>query len=153
MNFTPKTEKELSEENLFPAGVYPFEVLEAKDTTSKKGNEMIELKLRVFHGERHQFVNDYLLESIGYKLRHSAVTLGLGDAYESGSLSGHDYKGKSGFVKLKITKDKTGTYPDKNEVADYVEEPKAGGGPLAPKAGTGGNDPADDDIPFAANVL
>ena len=75
MNFTPKSEKELSEENLFPAGIYPFEILEATDKTSKKGNDMIELKLRVFHGERHQIVNDYLLESIGYKLRHAAVTL------------------------------------------------------------------------------
>ncbi len=35
MQFTPKTEKQLAEESLLPAGVYDFEVLKAEDAVSK----------------------------------------------------------------------------------------------------------------------
>lgn len=152
MKFTPKSEKEIQDENLFPAGVYPFEVVKAEDETSKSGNEMIHLKLRVFSGARTQFVDDYLLESMAYKLRHAAVTLGLESEYESGRIAASDFEGKEGYLKLIIKKDKKGEYPDKNAVGDYVEEPKSSG-PATPKAGTGGEDDASDDIPFAANVL
>ena len=149
MQFTPRSEKELSEENLFPAGTYPFEIVAAEDKVSKKGNEMIELKLRVFHGERTQFVNDYLLESIGYKLRHAAVTLGLEAKYDSGQIAARDFAGKEGWAKIKITSDKTGTYPDKNEVGDYVTEPKSVATSSVPtKSKPDTEEEAADDIPF-----
>lgn len=157
MQFTPKTEQELIEENLFPAGVYPFEVVKAEDKQSKSGNDMIVLNLRVFYGERTSFINDYLLEAFGFKLRHAAVQMGLEDQYETGAINAEDFLGKTGYAKVGIRKDKLKKgepdrelYPDQNTILDYVEAPKAGG-PSVPKGG----DPADgdDDIPFAANVL
>lgn len=121
MKFQPKTEKEIAEANLWPEGEYGFEVTEANDTASKKGNDMIKLKLRVYNAEgAFKFIDDYLLESMAFKLRHCASTCGLLDVYEGGSLLASDFVGKNGFVKLKITKDETGKYADKNDVKDYV---------------------------------
>lgn len=46
-----------------PSGEYRFRVIEAKDDTSKAGNEMIKLKLRVLHksGEEGPALFDYLV--------------------------------------------------------------------------------------------
>ena len=41
MRFTPKTEEQIHEENLFPEGEYDFQCIEANDAVSKSGNEMI----------------------------------------------------------------------------------------------------------------
>ena len=120
MKFTPKTEKEILEDNLWPVGIYNFEVLSAEDKTSKSGNEMIELSLLLFWDERTRLVTDYLLESIAYKLRHAAVACGLESEYENGNLSAIDFVGRTGNLKLRVEKDKNGLYADKNAVQDYI---------------------------------
>lgn len=121
MRFAPKTEKEIAEANLWQPGNYSFEIVEATDKVSKSGNDMIELKVKVFNDEgKYILVNDYLLESIAYKLKHAADACGLSDSYNSGSLSGMEFVGKCGTLKLKIQKDKDGQYADKNVIGDYV---------------------------------
>lgn len=131
MQFVPKTDKELSEMNLWPAGEYGFEILEyanfgqnsyvTKDTKSSAGNEMILLVVKVVNNEGNSIIIiDYLLEKMAFKLKHAAYSCGLGDKYESGKLFATDFIGKSGNLKLKIDKDKDRKYPDKNGVADYV---------------------------------
>lgn len=130
MQFTPKTEKEIAEENLWPVGEYGFEITEAYDKVSNSGNEMIELKLKVFNAEGgFKFIRDYLLESLSYKLRHAATACGAIGKYESGQLVAGDFVGATGFVKLGIDKDKTGKYPDKNAVKDYVTQEDASQAP------------------------
>lgn len=121
MNFTPKTEKEIAEMNLIPAGEYDFEIIEANDKVSKSGNDMIELKLKVFdHNGAERVMFDYLLEQLAFKLRHAAEACNLVDRYNMGTLVANDFVNKSGRLKLGIQKDKTGAYPDKNTVADYI---------------------------------
>lgn len=123
MKFTPKTEKQIQEENLRPAGTYSFEIVKAEDKISSKQNEMIELTLKVFDNDGNSFlVNDYLLESMAFKLRHAADACGLIDRYEMGTLQAIDFDGKTGQVKIKISKDKNGVYADKNTVGDYITE-------------------------------
>ncbi len=146
MRFTPKTEKEISESNMLPEGEYTFEVSSGADKISKSGNEMIELWVRVYKpdGTFNQ-VADYLLESIAYKLRHAAEACGLLDKYEAGTILGTDFIGKTGTLKLGIQKDKTGAYPDKNTIKDYIL-PKEGESRVAlPKDK---NDGLEDAIPF-----
>ena len=121
MQFTPKTEKQIAEEGLYPEGQYNFEISSAENKVSKIGNDMIELKLRVFDDTgNYRIVNDYLLESMAHKLRHAAYVCGLGDKYDLGALDAFDFVGRTGTLSLKIQKDKTGNYPDKNVVKDYV---------------------------------
>jgi hypothetical protein len=151
MRFTPKSEKEIAEANLLSEGEYPFEVSTGADKISKSGNEMIELWVRVYKpdGSFNQVV-DYLLESMAYKLRHAAEACGLLDKYEAGTILGTDFVGKTGMLKLGITKDKNGQYPDKNGIKGYIV-PKEGDAKVTPPkdalAKTLSDDLADD-IPF-----
>lgn len=121
MRFTAKSEKEVQEEGLLPKGNYSFEISDAKDEVSKSGNEMIKLILNVYdENGNSRLIFDYLLESIAYKLRHAAEACGLLEKYESELLIAEDFKGKTGIVSVGIQKDKTGNYPDKNTIKDYV---------------------------------
>lgn len=152
MKFQPKTKKEIEEMNLLPEGEYPFEISQGLDKTSKikpdgsGGNEMIELLVRVYR-ENGTFllVNDYLLESMAYKLRHAAEACELLTNYETGVLTASDFVGKTGRLKLRIQKDKAGQFPDKNVISDYIV-PKDGDvqAPL-PKVL---EKPFEDEIPF-----
>jgi hypothetical protein len=150
MKFQPKTEKEIAEENLLPKGEYNYEVIAAEEKKSKSGNDMIAVKLRIFVGEDHGVtLTDYLMEAMARKLRNFCAQNGLLPQYESGTLRASDCEGKSGIAYVKIEKDKTGAYPDKNAIADYpvkrAASADAGGG--APPTFDSG--PVDDgDVPF-----
>ena len=128
MKFTPKNEEELAMDGLLPEGVYDFEVLEAQNKISKKGNEMIELKLKVYdENGGFRFITDYLLESFLPKLLSFAKATGTRAAYDSGEYTSYNCLNTAGKVQLKIVP--TGEYPAKNEVKMYGE----------PKAKTGGD--------------
>jgi len=118
MRFTPKTQEEIDFENLLPKGEYDFEVVKAEDAVSKKGNEMIKVNLKVFHGEGFQFVTDYLMEAMAYKLRHFFETVGMIDAYNAGSVQSADLVGACGKVRIDI-EPASGEYAAKNTVKDY----------------------------------
>ena len=121
MRFTPKTENEVAASGLLEKGIYDFQIVSAEDKESKSGNEMIVLKVNVFDDEgRSTLIFDYLLETVAYKIRHAAYACGLGDKYEGGQLLAEDFIDKTGKVKVGISKDKTGQYPDKNSISDYV---------------------------------
>lgn len=126
MRLTPKTEREILEENLWPAGVYGFEVAFAEEKVSQSGNDMIRLTLNVFNQNGNsRTVYDYLVENTPAKLRHAAVVCGLLGKYNSGHLDARDFEGKTGQLKLYIKKDKSGQYADQNAVADYLTTEEA----------------------------
>jgi hypothetical protein len=119
MQFQPKTEKEIAESRLLPRGEYDFEIIDAKETTSAAGNDMIELKLRVSHGDGSpRTLTDYLLARRAGKLRNCCSACGVLDKYESGVVSDDDFPGKRGRLKLAVEKKKG--WPDRNVIADYV---------------------------------
>ena len=140
MKFQPKTEDDLKREALLGTGVYDFEVIDAKDAVSKKGNDMIALKLRVFSNDQgERVVRDWLMPSMGFKLRHFAETTGLIGAYDAGTLSAADCQGRSGRVALVIKEDDQ--YGPQNAVKDYekgkavaeARETPADGAPKPPR--------------------
>ena len=129
MKFTPKTEEQLQNERfrLLDKGEYGFEIVGSVDEVSKKGNEMIKLTVKLYEGaEAVGQVFDYLLESIGYKLRHAACACGLDAQYNSGNLQAQDFDGRTGRCVVGVQKDKTGQYADRNVVEDYIPRKAAG---------------------------
>ena len=153
MRTTAKTEKEIAEENLWKPGVCDFEVLEAEDTISKaSGAEMIKLKVKIFNEDgESQILFDYLLDSMAAKLRHAAAAFGLLGRYEAGGFEAFECVGKTGRCKVSVQKDKTGQFPDKNGIADYIL-PEKQERPAAPRR-MAARTPApagdiDDEIPF-----
>lgn len=157
MKFQPKTDKEIAEMGLWPVGNYSFEITEGVDKISQKGNEMIEMKVKVFNDDGgYIFVKDFLMENIAYKLKHASDACGLSENYTSGILSGMDFVGKCGTLKLKIQKgkpkneenpDPNDCYPDKNVVGDYVVK-KDGDEEVSHAAVSNGVALKDDSIPF-----
>lgn len=146
LHFTPKTEKEIVEANLWPAGTYDFEIMASEPFTSSKGNAMIKLTVRLYHDDgRQKLITDYISSLMDYKLYHAAKSFEIMDKYEAGEISADDCLGKIGKCKVKVDKDKTWRYPDKNAIADYISS----GTELEknPRA-TKGSDILDDDIPF-----
>lgn len=160
MRFTPKTDEEIAAENLWQPGEYGFEVVDrvafgtkeytTLDTQAKSGADMIRLVVKVYNNEGgFQHLVDYLLESMPGKLRHACEAVGLLSKYETGMLTASDFIGKQGFLKIKIEKDKTGQYADKNAVADYIPLVDAvARATNTPPPGHPVNDPYDSTIPF-----
>jgi hypothetical protein len=149
MRLNPKSEQEIAEEGLLPPGVYDAEFGAAEEAVSAKGNDMIKARLKVYHGESFRWVTDYLMEAMARKLRNAAAATGLLADYEAGKLSADDLVGKPVQVKIGIEKDKNGTYPDKNNILDYVRGDGAAAAPAKARSSGGGSVALDDDIPFA----
>jgi hypothetical protein len=162
MQFKAKTEEELKAELVMPEGEYDFEVIEAADTVSKKGNDMITVKLKVFAPDGgFRLVTDYLMEKMAFKLRHFCETTGMIDRYDAGDLMARHCEGRTGRVLIQVEpeqrgKDRDGndkTFPPKNSVGDYAK-PAAGSGEASGKyrkanvAGVAASDMAEDEVPF-----
>ena len=147
MRVNPKTEQEIASAGLLPAGDYGFEVTSAEDKVSKAGNEMVELKVKLFGPDGDTTVFDYLIdgERSAFKVRHFAEATGMLGQYERGDMPAHLMVGKTGRCKVSITKDKSGQYPDKNGIADYI---KAANAPAPSRRPVAPPQDLDDDIPF-----
>lgn len=122
MRFEPKTAQEIDESGLLDPGLYDFEVMEAEEKTSSKGNDMVALAIRVEDNDGRGFkILDWLVATEGgaYKVRHFAESVGLLKEYEKGDMPAGLMIGKTGRCKLGI-KPAEGQYRAKNTVADYV---------------------------------
>ena len=135
MNFKPKSKEELETMNLLKPGIYQFTVANAKDRTSKNGNDMIELNLEVYDKEGNtRTMFDYLLEAMPQKLYAFCVSTGMENRYHEGSLTSSDCIGKMAYIEVSIQKGKEnpqgGSYPDKNDVKKYMTKPVNGSAPI-----------------------
>lgn len=124
MQYTPRQDREIRDAMCLKPGIYDFEVAEATEKVSKKGNDMIELKLRVFGPDGStRFVTDWLVpggDMGDLKLNRFAHTTGLQDAYFAGELNGFNCTGATGKVRTTIQADET--FGDQVRVKDYVVE-------------------------------
>lgn len=154
MKITPKSEAQIIEESLVPVGLYDFEVVEAADTTSSNGNEMIVLIHHIYSeaGKKYS-IKDYLLESFAFKLRHACDACGILNIYESGNLIADDFLGKTGKLEIKHGPDSRDKAVTQASVKDYVKRSSALYGGAAPVGYVKPQaakeiDPFDDEIPF-----
>lgn len=125
MKFKPKSEQEIKDAQnqfLWPVGEYAFEILESEEKTDKNDNPMFALKVKLFKDDgKSQNVFEYVSPVwMEHKLRHLAECTGLLAEYEQGELEAYELVGKTGMCKVNVSKDKTGQYPDKNGISDYI---------------------------------
>lgn len=132
---------------LLEPGNYRFVVVGASMEVSKKNNPMIKLTLDV--GGKKIF--DYLMDNgpMRFKIKHALNSLGLGNLYNSGSWDTDMLFNRAGVAKIGVKKgearqDGMGTYPDKNNVIDYLVLTSANDAAPPPM----GESQGDDDIPF-----
>lgn len=135
-----------------PAGIYPFEVLEATEKTAKTGNAMIGLKLRIFGEEQYTvFDNLVFTQSAAWKITEFMRAVG----YEvptgtDAALEAYQCLGKTGEAQIGV---RSYEGRDQNTVASYLASGVAN--PLPTKepapAKAKALEPAeiaDDDLPF-----
>jgi VCBS repeat-containing protein len=157
MKFSPKTEDELRSMMIVHGGTYDFEVADAENAVSKKGNDMIALKLTVFTSDgTEQQVRDWLVGSDHplqlAKLQAFCKATGLLEHYFSGTLDADLCKGLGGKLKIAITD--SPQYGQQRSVADYLGECPASlatpiaAGPTASQTARANNAIPDDEIPF-----
>jgi len=122
MKFKPKSEKELAEANLWPKGDYAFEILESEEAQDKNGDGMFKLKVKIFKEDgASQNIFDYVSGTwMEFKLRHLSEACDLLQDYDKGELEAYALVGKTGKCKVGVSVDKTGQYPDKNDIKDYL---------------------------------
>ncbi len=125
LKFTPRKDEELS--NLLEEGEGQFEVIKAIKKESKSGNPMISLVLKCWDAKGNQGnIFEYLILNDNVfsmrKIKHFCYSVGLEQKYESGELNAYECENKSGNLIIGIQKDKTGKYPDKNSVYDFLKK-------------------------------
>ncbi len=145
--FTPKTEQQLSIS--FAEGTANYQILSAEECTSKADKPMIKFTLKIWDCENQEgSLFDYLVldesKFAQRKIRHFCYSCGLGQSYEAGVLRAENCLNKSGKLELRIQKDKTGKYPDRIGVHDYVMDENNTQN-INPTSST---EKLDDDIPF-----
>ncbi len=150
-NFDPLSDEQLDAFSLIEDGVYDFEVAKSTRKTSKQGNPMAELQLKVWDKEGGvHIIFDYLVFSKVNlnikKVSHFCKAVGLEEEYKKGSIPEEleCYTGKCEIGKREAQpKPDGGMYPAKNEVKDYIPKSMDGMKPL-PEVSDG----FDDSIPF-----
>lgn len=153
MKFTPKTEAQIREAGLIPAGtICDFEVMEAAAGTSKAGNAMITLKVKVWRPDGSTtLLNDWLISDALWKLLAFAKATGMVAEYEAGDMPPEALEGRTGRAKIGV-QPATDDFPPKNRIAGYM--PREGASAAPARAGGGARPGAaagrdlDDDIPF-----
>lgn len=149
MKHEAKTEEEINEMGLLEDGIYDFTIIEAEETTSKKGKDMFKLKLHIFDTKGEPLVIfDWVLPDFPKKYKHLHDACGLLDLYQSGETKSGDLVGNSGKLLLgkgKPYTDSNGIERINNSVVDYVKKDN-----LTSYAGAAAKAAAalDDEIPF-----
>ncbi len=123
MDYNPKQERDIRNEMMMAPGEYDFEVVDAKEKTSKAGNDMIELSIRVFptDGGSPRLMRDWLVggSTLGeLKINRFCHATGIQDVYFSGGLSALSCVGVGGKCRLTITS--SADYGDQNGIKDYI---------------------------------
>jgi hypothetical protein len=156
--FEPMSEEQIKALNFMEEGEYSFEVTKATQKTSKSGNPMIELQLKIWERTNGgvRIIFDYLVstKNMLYKIKHFCDSVGLDKEYLSGSFEAEDCIGKMGMAYIILQKGQPkeggGNYPDKNAVQDYIVNKSVNHAPVSKtkESFTHENDLFDHDIPF-----
>lgn len=123
MEYTPQKESDIRSNMLLQPGVYDFEVAGATEKTSKAGNDMIEMQVRVFPGDDSspRLLRDWLVagSDLGeLKINRFAHAVGVEDQYFAGQFSALSCEGAAGKCKVIVTS--SAQYGDQNQIRDYV---------------------------------
>jgi hypothetical protein len=132
MNWTPKSEEEVTKNDLLEPGLADFEVKKAETKVSAKGNKYLNVMLVCWDVNNDESVVwDILMDGkMAWKLRHFFYACGCGAIYESGNLSEPgELVGRAGQCKLRVGQDRERKHPPKMEVADYVVDESEKQGP------------------------
>jgi hypothetical protein len=132
------------EKMVLPEGDYSFNVLDAKERTSKKGTDMIEVKLGISSSRGKTVVFDNLMSwNIADYITATGGTVTYG---AESNIEAYEMPGQSGRLHLIV---ETWQGDDRNKVGKYLPSTKETKAPEKPKGALHvDEDGAPDDLPF-----
>ncbi len=122
MEFTPLSDRQLREMNLYPEGRYRFQVLRTNQKHSaNSGNDYFNLKMRIWVEGKERILFDMLFfeGKMLYKTKHFCDATDMSDIYESGKINPVDCDGKEGYLDL-VHRANNQTGELQNSVKDYI---------------------------------
>jgi len=143
MKYNPQDATNNPSFSLLEPDIYPFKVVEATDTRTNAGDDMIKIKL-IVGSSAHVYDNLLSHPKMVFKLKHFFEAVGIAEHFERGEISAKNCLGKTGYVKIAI-EPASGQYKEKNVVDDYVVQE---GQSKVRKPGVADMEVAADDIPF-----
>jgi hypothetical protein len=133
MNFNPDHAPETADLPLLDEGDHTLVVLDAEETVSNSGNDMIRLRLGKATQPACEPIRDFLVatEAALWKVRQFATAAGLSDKFDSGTLTEDDCIGR--YVKARIVHESDPGFDPQAKVAKYLPMPAGGlGGTMEP---------------------
>lgn len=125
LKYTPRTEEEVS--LLLPKDKYMLTVKKVSVENKKVGDfdfDILSLELEANHNNRNIIIYDSIrLDGSVFsdrKLRHYAYATNFSEDYNDQIFDPKKTIGKKVEANIDIKKDKTGQYPDRNRVLDYL---------------------------------
>lgn len=139
-NYDPKD----AEAKLIPDGEYDAEVIEVEEQTSKAGNAMLKLTVKVWANGGSFHVFDYVVNPATlWKLKQLSSAVGLMDKFQTGSMNPRELVGKSFIAGVKTKKDETGKYAPQNVIAKYASASASASAPARREREPGADDLGD----------
>lgn len=150
---TTRFDPNMANANLLPEEWYDALIVNAYEKTSKTGNPCIVITVKVYGGVQPLIDRYYVMNGTGgvSGMRKLCHAVGLLDDFKTGAIEPEKLKGQSVQVLVKVQKDESGQWDDKNVCAQFRPRQAP---PAAPSANDlhvfNENDPAmkDDGIPF-----
>lgn len=121
---------------LVPDGEYDATIVSAVEKSSKSGNPMMEVAVRVYvPGGQTVEILDWLMEAMSWKIQH--LSKAIGHDFAAGSLDPADVMDRN--VRVRVATQDSPQYGNQNRIGDYLG---AASGTVKKEAET------DPDIPF-----
>lgn len=130
--------------NLLPEEWYDGLIIAAEDKVSKRDNAMLVVTIRVYSGHNPEIPSYFVDGNPSSLSRLQKLCRAVSVAFSKGEVTPDDLVNKNLRVLVKIQKDDTGQYGDKNVIAAFD---LAKGTQIVPAGETPPATP-DDDIPF-----
>lgn len=117
----PMSREDAAKGDVIEPGIYPFEVVEAKDAVSQQGNEMIKLQLKIYMPDGGQrVVFDNLMNAMKHKMAQFCYMANIGEKYEAGSFEASDCANVSGECKIYLQKSDNPQFNNQPAVKEYI---------------------------------
>jgi len=117
---------------LIADGEYDAKIESVEETTSKAGNHMLKLAVRVWANGHESILFDYVVvPSSLWKLKQISTALDKLAKFEAGKLEPQEISGASLRVFVKTRKDETGKYNDQNVITKYLKDSAEPGSDVA----------------------
>jgi|2_EtaG_2_1085320.scaffolds.fasta_scaffold71508_3 hypothetical protein len=108
---------------LLKPGKAQFEIIEADEGVTKKGDPKISLKIHLWDSNNDTCLTfENLTSAMNWKIKHLMESIGRGDKFQNGTDDFFTWIGKKGECEIYV--EKSEQYGDRVKIKDYIKSEK-----------------------------